>query len=126
MIWVAHAETSTGACQPMSELGAIARKHDALLMADTVTSIGGVPVQLDEWGVDAAYAGGQKALSCPPGIAPLTFGDRALRKMDLRAEARGGAGPRRAPGGGCCEPERPSATPGARRPASRPRTGTST
>mmetsp|Transcript_23780 Transcript_23780/g.71336 ORF Transcript_23780/g.71336 Transcript_23780/m.71336 type:complete len:449 (+) Transcript_23780:138-1484(+) len=87
MIWVAHAETSTGACQPMQELGDIARKHGALLMADTVTSIGGVPVQLDEWGVDAAYAGGQKALSCPPGIAPLTFGDRALRKMDLRAEA---------------------------------------
>ena len=55
-------------------------------MADTVTSIGGVPVQLDEWGVDAAYAGGQKALSCPPGIAPLTFGDRALRKMDERTE----------------------------------------
>ena len=84
MIWVAHAETSTGACQPMDQLGEIARNHDCLLAADTVTSIGGLPVRLDEWGVDAAYAGGQKALSCPPGIAPLTFGDRALTKMDKR------------------------------------------
>ncbi|CAH0377184.1 unnamed protein product [Pelagomonas calceolata] len=87
MIWVAHAETSTGACQPMDQLGEIARNHDCLLAADTVTSIGGLPVRLDEWGVDAAYAGGQKALSCPPGIAPLTFGDRALTKMDKRTAA---------------------------------------
>jgi len=87
MIWVAHAETSTGACQPMDSLGEIARNHDCLLAADTVTSIGGLPVRLDEWGVDAAYAGGQKALSCPPGIAPLTFGDRALTKMDKRTAA---------------------------------------
>mmetsp|Transcript_34689 Transcript_34689/g.111303 ORF Transcript_34689/g.111303 Transcript_34689/m.111303 type:complete len:419 (+) Transcript_34689:1279-2535(+) len=87
LIWVAHAETSTGACQPMHELGAIAKKYDALLLADTVTSIGGLPVLLDEWGVDAAYAGGQKCLSCPPGIAPLTLGDRALQKMsDRRAK----------------------------------------
>lgn len=86
MIWVAHAETSTGACQPLDELGTIARKHGALLLADTVTSIGGVPVLLDEWGVDACYAGGQKCLSCPPGIAPLTFGDRALAKMSERTD----------------------------------------
>jgi alanine-glyoxylate transaminase/serine-glyoxylate transaminase/serine-pyruvate transaminase len=85
---VAHAETSTGACQPMANLGDMCRDVDCLLMADTVTSIGGLPVKLDEWGVDACYAGGQKALSCPPGIAPLTFGDRALRKMDER-QARG-------------------------------------
>ncbi|KAH8057879.1 serine-pyruvate transaminase [Aureococcus anophagefferens] len=87
-LWVAHAETSTGACQPMANLGEMCRDHDCLLMADTVTSIGGLPVKLDEWGVDACYAGGQKALSCPPGISPLTFGDRALRKMDER-QARG-------------------------------------
>ena len=54
MVWVAHAETSTGACQPMDSLGEIARNHDCLLAADTVTSIGGLPVRLDEWGVDAA------------------------------------------------------------------------
>ncbi|KAH8056142.1 serine-pyruvate transaminase [Aureococcus anophagefferens] len=77
-----------GARQPMANLGEMCRDHDCLLMADTVTSIGGLPVKLDEWGVDACYAGGQKALSCPPGISPLTFGDRALRKMDER-QARG-------------------------------------
>mmetsp|Transcript_21304 Transcript_21304/g.66785 ORF Transcript_21304/g.66785 Transcript_21304/m.66785 type:complete len:443 (+) Transcript_21304:68-1396(+) len=87
VIWVAHAETSTGACQPMAELGAIARKYGALLMADTVTSIGGLPVLVDEWGIDACYAGGQKCLSCPPGIAPLTLGERALEKMTARNEA---------------------------------------
>ncbi|KAH8069065.1 serine-pyruvate transaminase [Aureococcus anophagefferens] len=52
-LWVAHAETSTGACQPMANLGEMCRDHDCLLMADTVTSIGGLPVKLDEW-VDAA------------------------------------------------------------------------
>ena len=88
MIWVAHAETSTGACQPMQDLGDIAQKHGALLMADTVTSIGGIPLAVDEWGIDACYAGGQKCLSCPPGIAPLTLNDRALAKMSER-EAKG-------------------------------------
>mmetsp|Transcript_6965 Transcript_6965/g.10380 ORF Transcript_6965/g.10380 Transcript_6965/m.10380 type:complete len:356 (-) Transcript_6965:284-1351(-) len=85
MIWVAHAETSTGACQPLDEIGELAKKHNALVMADTVTSIGGLPVLVDEWGLDAVYAGGQKCLSCPPGIAPLTFNDRALEKMSQRA-----------------------------------------
>ena len=85
LIWVAHAETSTGACQPhLKEISDIARAYDALLLADTVTSIGGLPILIDEWGIDAAYAGGQKCLSCPPGIAPLTFGDRALEKMEQR------------------------------------------
>lgn len=51
---------------------------------DTVTSIGGIPIFLDEWKVDACYAGGQKCLSCPPGIAPLTFGERALEKLKNR------------------------------------------
>ena len=53
-LWVAHAETSTGACQPMANLGEMCRDHDCLLMADTVTSIGGLPVKLDEWGVDTS------------------------------------------------------------------------
>mmetsp|Transcript_22431 Transcript_22431/g.80023 ORF Transcript_22431/g.80023 Transcript_22431/m.80023 type:complete len:418 (+) Transcript_22431:77-1330(+) len=87
IVWFAHAETSTGACQPMVGISDIVRKHDALLMLDTVTSIGGVPLLLDEWGVDAAYAGGQKCLSCPPGIAPLTLGPRALAKMEARENA---------------------------------------
>mmetsp|Transcript_792 Transcript_792/g.2259 ORF Transcript_792/g.2259 Transcript_792/m.2259 type:complete len:427 (-) Transcript_792:306-1586(-) len=87
LVWVAHAETSTGACQPnLKDIGDIVRKHspDGLLLADTVTSIGGLPILIDEWKIDAAYAGGQKCLSCPPGIAPLTFGDRALAKMAKR------------------------------------------
>lgn len=86
-VWMAHAETSTGACQPMVGVAEICRASNALLMLDTVTSIGGVPLLIDEWGVDAAYAGGQKCLSCPPGIAPLTFGDRALERMEVREKA---------------------------------------
>lgn len=87
VVWMAHAETSTGACQPMDGVADAVRKYDGLLMLDTVTSIGGAPVLLDEWGVDAAYAGGQKCLSCPPGIAPLTLGPRALAKMEAREAA---------------------------------------
>jgi len=70
----------------MEGVADVMTKHspDCLLMLDTVTSIGGVPLLLDEWKVDAAYAGGQKCLSCPPGIAPLTMGPRALAKMEAR------------------------------------------
>ena len=62
------------------------QQYDCLLLADTVTSIGGVPLFIDDWGIDAAYAGGQKALGIPPGMAPLTFGERALDKMSRRKE----------------------------------------
>jgi len=86
LFWIAHAETSTGARQPMEGIAEICREYDCLLLTDTVTSIGGVPVFLDRWGVDAAYAGGQKALGIPPGMAPLTLGERALEKMSRRAE----------------------------------------
>lgn len=79
-----HAETSTGACQPLAEAGALCREFDCLLLADTVTSLGGVPLFLDDWQVDAAYSGSQKCLSCPPGIAPLTFGPRAVEKITRR------------------------------------------
>ncbi len=79
-----HAETSTGACQPLQPAGALCREFDCLLLADTVTSLGGIPVLLDEWQVDAAYSGSQKCLSCPPGIAPLTFGPRAVEKISRR------------------------------------------
>lgn len=65
-----HAETSTGACQPLDGVGDLCREHDCLLLVDTVTSLGGVPLWLDEWQVDAAYSGSQKCLSCPPGISP--------------------------------------------------------
>lgn len=81
---VVHAETSTGILQPLTEISAACREHGSLLLADCVTSLGGVEVRLDEWGVDAAYSGTQKCLSCPPGLAPITFGPRALERFDQR------------------------------------------
>ena len=80
-----HAETSTGAHQPLEGIGELCREHDCLLLVDTVTSLGGVPIFLDEWGIDVAYSGSQKCLSCPPGIAPLTMGPRAADKLAGRA-----------------------------------------
>ncbi|TAF57910.1 MAG: alanine--glyoxylate aminotransferase family protein [Oscillatoriales cyanobacterium] len=79
-----HAETSTGARQPLEGVGDLCREFDCLLLLDTVTSLGGVPLFLDDWGVDMAYSGSQKCLSCPPGIAPLTLGDRAIEKLVRR------------------------------------------
>ncbi len=72
-----HAETSTGVLQSMQGMRAVADSCGALLAADCVTSIGGIAVELDNWGIDAAYAGTQKCLSCPPGLAPVSFSDRA-------------------------------------------------
>ncbi|MFQ5576475.1 MAG: pyridoxal-phosphate-dependent aminotransferase family protein [Anaerolineae bacterium] len=79
-----HAETSTGACQPLEEVGELCRRFECLLLVDTVTSLGGVPLFLDAWQVDVAYSGSQKCLSCPPGIAPLTLGPRAVEKLQRR------------------------------------------
>jgi len=79
-----HAETSTGARQPLEGVGELCRELDTLLLVDTVTSLGGVPLFLDAWGVDMAYSGTQKCLSCPPGLGPLTFGPRALEKLTTR------------------------------------------
>lgn len=79
-----HAETSTGALQPLDEIGDLCREYDCLLLLDTVTSMGGVPLLIDDWKVDIAYSGSQKCLSCPPGISPLTFGERALSKIKNR------------------------------------------
>jgi alanine-glyoxylate transaminase / serine-glyoxylate transaminase / serine-pyruvate transaminase len=79
-----HAETSTGALQPMDGIGKICREFETLLLLDTVTSLGGVPVFLDRWHVDMAYSGSQKCLSCPPGIAPFTLGPRAMAKLRRR------------------------------------------
>jgi alanine-glyoxylate transaminase/serine-glyoxylate transaminase/serine-pyruvate transaminase len=85
-----HAETSTGVRQPsVPELTDIAHQHDAYVVADTVTSLGGVEFRADEWGVDVAYSGPQKCLSCPPGASPLTLNDRAMDKVLSRdTEAR--------------------------------------
>jgi alanine-glyoxylate transaminase/serine-glyoxylate transaminase/serine-pyruvate transaminase len=82
-----HAETSTGVLQPrVPELTDVAHDHDALVIADTVTSLGGVELKVDNWGIDVAYSGPQKCLSCPPGAAPLTLNDRAMEKVLSREE----------------------------------------
>jgi alanine-glyoxylate transaminase/serine-glyoxylate transaminase/serine-pyruvate transaminase len=82
---IVHAETSTGALQPMDGLGDVAHRHGALLIVDCVTSLGGVPVLVDEWGADAAYSGSQKCLGCPPGMAPVTLSPRARQAMASRS-----------------------------------------
>ena len=84
LVALVHAETSTGACQPLEEIAPLVRAAGALLVVDTVTSLGGCPVRIDEWQIDAAYSGTQKCLSCPPGLAPLTFGPRALDVLRAR------------------------------------------
>ena len=81
-----HAETSTGALQPMDGMAEVAHKHGALLIMDCVTSLGGVPVKLDDWGVDAAYSGTQKCLGCPPGLAPVSVSDRAREVIRQRKQ----------------------------------------
>ncbi|WP_186468906.1 MULTISPECIES: alanine--glyoxylate aminotransferase family protein [unclassified Synechococcus] len=81
-----HAETSTGVCQPMDGIGDLCRQHDCLLLLDTVTSLGGVPLHLDAWKVDMAYSCSQKGLSCPPGLGPFTMGPRAEAKLASRKD----------------------------------------
>jgi alanine-glyoxylate transaminase/serine-glyoxylate transaminase/serine-pyruvate transaminase len=73
-----HAETSTGAKSDIKTLTEITHKYKCLVIADTVTSLGGIPVLIDEWNIDVAYSGSQKCLSCPPGLSPVTFNDRAV------------------------------------------------
>jgi alanine-glyoxylate transaminase/serine-glyoxylate transaminase/serine-pyruvate transaminase len=79
-----HAETSSGACQPLEGVGQLCREFDCLLLIDTVTSLGGVPIFLDDWDVDLAYSCSQKGLSCPPGASPLTISPRAWKKLQQR------------------------------------------
>jgi alanine-glyoxylate transaminase/serine-glyoxylate transaminase/serine-pyruvate transaminase len=79
-----HAETSTGARQPLEGVAELCQEHDCLLVVDTVTSLGGVPLLVDAWAIDVAYSGSQKCLSCPPGLAPLTIGPRALARLEQR------------------------------------------
>ncbi len=79
-----HAETSTGAQSDAATLTGIAQRHGALTIMDCVTSLGGTPVLIDTWGVDAAYSGSQKCLSCTPGLSPVTFSERAIEKVRAR------------------------------------------
>jgi len=87
LLAIVHAETSTGALQPLEEIAAMAHQHGALVLVDAVTSLGGVRVEIDRWDVDACYSGTQKCLSCPPGLSPITFGPRATQKLRDRAQA---------------------------------------
>ena len=79
-----HAETSTGVCQPVEAIAGAAREAGAMVVLDCVTSLSGRPVELDRWGVDAAYSGTQKCLSCPPGLSPVSFSDRAIETVKAR------------------------------------------
>lgn len=84
VVGIVQAETSTGAHQPLEEIAKIVHDAGALLLVDCVTSLGGLPVEIDRLSIDAAYSGSQKCLGCPPGLAPVTFGPRALEAMDAR------------------------------------------
>jgi len=84
IVAVVHAETSTGAWQPLEEIAALAREHEALFVVDAVTSLGGCPVDVDAVGIDACYSATQKCISCPPGLAPVTFGERAVARIRAR------------------------------------------
>lgn len=79
-----HAETSTGALSDAQAIAELAQKHDCLTIVDAVTSLGGVPLLVDEWGLDAVYSGSQKCLSCVPGLSPLTFSSKAVEKIQAR------------------------------------------
>jgi alanine-glyoxylate transaminase/serine-glyoxylate transaminase/serine-pyruvate transaminase len=84
VVAMVHAETSTGALQPYEELGQICHEYDALLVADCVTSLACTPVEVDKWGIDAAFSCSQKGLGCPPGLSPVTFSDRAVAALKNR------------------------------------------
>jgi len=83
-----HAETSTGALSDAETLVRMAHEYGCLAIVDAVTSLGGVPLKVDEWGIDAIYSGTQKCLSAPPGLSPVSFGERALDKIKPRKDTR--------------------------------------
>lgn len=78
VVGIVMAETSTGAWQPIEEISNLVHNAGAMLLVDSVTSLGGVPVEVDNWNIDAIYSGSQKCLSCPPGLAPVSFNERAM------------------------------------------------
>ena len=84
IVAVVYAETSTGVKNPVDEIGALLKGSDTLYLVDTVTAIAGMPIEVDNWGIDICYAGSQKCLSCPPGASPITFSDRALEVIKAR------------------------------------------
>jgi alanine-glyoxylate transaminase/serine-glyoxylate transaminase/serine-pyruvate transaminase len=84
IVAVVHAETSTGVRNPVKEIGELLKGSDTIYLVDTVTSLGGIEVRMDDWGIDALYSGTQKCLSCPPGLAPLSFSEKAMAKLNGR------------------------------------------
>ncbi len=81
VVGIVMAETSTGAWQPLEEIADLVHDGGAMLLVDSVTSLGGVAVEVDKWGIDAIYSGSQKCLSCPPGLAPVSFNERGLETI---------------------------------------------
>jgi alanine-glyoxylate transaminase/serine-glyoxylate transaminase/serine-pyruvate transaminase len=84
LLGIVMAETSTGARQPIEEISRVVHNASSMLLVDAVTSLGGIPVEVDKWGIDAIYSGTQKCLSCPPGLAPVSFNDRAMEVVKNR------------------------------------------
>ncbi len=84
LVAVVHAETSTGVLQPLEEISRLVHERDSLLLVDAVTSLGGAPLNVDSLGIDACYSGTQKCLSCPPGLSPVTFNERAIEVVRQR------------------------------------------
>lgn len=86
IVAIVMAETSTGAWQPIEEIAAAVHDAGAMLILDAVTALGGIPVEIDKWQIDAVYSGTQKCLGCPPGLAPVSFNKRAVEKILARKE----------------------------------------
>lgn len=84
VVGIVHAETSTGVHQPLEEISELTHRAGALFLVDTVASLGGMDVRVDDWGIDACYSGSQKCLSCPPGLAPVTFSPAAVERIEQR------------------------------------------
>ncbi|RIK88641.1 MAG: alanine--glyoxylate aminotransferase [Planctomycetota bacterium] len=84
LVGIVMAETSTGAYQPIEPIAQAVHEAGAMILVDTVTALGGVPVEVDAWGLDAVYSGTQKCLSCPPGLAPVSFNERAMDAVKNR------------------------------------------
>lgn len=86
VVAIVMAETSTGAMQPIPEIANAVHDAGAMLLVDAVTALGGIPVEVDAWGIDAIYSGTQKCLSCPPGLAPVSFNNRAIEAIRNRKQ----------------------------------------
>lgn len=84
LVAVVHAETSTGVRNPVAEIGDLLKQSDTLYLVDAVTSFGGIEIPMDSWGIDVLYSGTQKCLSCPPGLAPISFSDKAVGAVKQR------------------------------------------